>query len=151
MFGMMQGKKAFVSSTSGYSLKRFIDSSVRRSSDINGIASKASNNAAIILWNYHDDDVADSSATVEINIKGLPAGRLQLFHYRIDAEYSNSYEAWKKMGSPQNPTTEQIEALKKAGQLQLYTSPEWVISKGPSMTLKIILPRQAVSLLKFVW
>jgi xylan 1,4-beta-xylosidase len=151
MFGMMQGKKAFVSSTSGYSLKRFIDSSVRRSSDINGIASKASNKAAVMVWNYHDDDMADSAATVEINIKGLPAGRLQLFHYRIDSEYSNSYEVWKKMSSPQNPTKEQIEVLEKAGQLQLYTSPEWLTSKGPSMTLKIILPRQAVSLLKFVW
>ena len=151
MFGMMQGKKAFVSSTSGYPLKRFIDSSVRRSSDISGIATKASNNAAVMVWNYHDDDVADSAAKVEINIKGLPAGRLQLFHYRIDSEYSNSYEVWKKMGSPQNPTTEQIEALGKAGQLQLYTSPAWLTSKGPSMTVKITLPRQAVSLLKFVW
>ena len=150
MFGMMEGKRVQVSSSSGYALKRFIDSSVRRNSDVSAVVSKASDNAAIMVWNYHDDDVKDTASMVDITIKGLPKGRIQLFHYRIDSEYSNSYEAWKKMGSPQNPSPEQIATLEKAGQLQLYTSPYWINSKGEE-TITISLPRQAVSLLKFVW
>jgi xylan 1,4-beta-xylosidase len=74
-----------------------------------------------------------------------------LFHYRIDDEHSNSYEAWKKIGSPQNPSAEQVAQLERAGQLQLYTSPQWIENKNGKATVKIELPRQAVSMLKFVW
>ena len=54
------------------------------------------------------------------------------------------------MGSPQNPSPEQIATLEKAGQLQLHTSPKWINTKGQEV-INISLPRQAISLLKFVW
>ena len=41
----------------------------------------------------------------------IPTREVSLFHYRVDREYSNSYEVWKAMGSPQNPTTEQYQEL----------------------------------------
>ena len=44
--------------------------------------------------------------------------------------YSNSYEAWKKMGSPQQPSPEQYAQLERAGQLQSLESPRWVESAG---------------------
>ncbi len=44
--------------------------------------------------------------------------------YRIDNEHSNSYEVWKKMGSPQNPTAEQIANWKKQGSYKLKVSQE---------------------------
>jgi len=55
------------------------------------------------------------------------------------------------MGSPKNPSADQIEALEKAGQLQLYSSPEWVTVKNDQLELKLDMPRQAVSLLKYSW
>jgi len=55
------------------------------------------------------------------------------------------------MGSPKNPTADQIEELEKAGQLQLYNSPEWVTVKNGQLELKLDMPRQAVSLLKCSW
>ncbi len=56
-----------------------------------------------------------------LNIKGIPAEKATLTQYRIDNEHSNSYEVWKKMGSPQNPTANQIAELEKAGQLEILS------------------------------
>ncbi|HEY8968614.1 MAG TPA: beta-xylosidase, partial [Puia sp.] len=62
-----------------------------------------------------------------------------------------SYELWKKMGSPQSPSAEQITALERAGQLELLTSPEWVKTDNGQATISFMLPRQGVSLLKLEW
>ena len=52
------------------------------------------------------------------------------------------------MGSPQNPTAKQVDALKKTGQLQrVGTSHSFNTSMG-AITLNISLPEQGVSLLK---
>jgi xylan 1,4-beta-xylosidase len=55
------------------------------------------------------------------------------------------------MGSPKNPSAEQIAQLEKAGQLQLMTSPEWIKTENGKVTIRMILPSQGVSLLKFDW
>jgi len=52
------------------------------------------------------------------------------------------------MGSPQHPTPEQIVELEKAGQLQLYSSPEWLKIENGKTLLRFELPRQGVSLLQ---
>lgn len=152
MFGMMSGKRVNVVSNRAYDLRTAVDSSFRRPySDISALACKESNAATVMLWNYHDDDVKDSAATVEVTIKGIPAKQVQLHHYRIDDQFSNSYEAWKKMGSPQNPSPAQIAELEKAGQLQLYTSPQWSNTTNGELLIKMQLPRQAVSFVKLTW
>jgi xylan 1,4-beta-xylosidase len=107
-----------------------------------------------MVWNYHDDDLPAPPAQVELVVEGLPVGadeRLSLHHYRVDAERSNSYEVWKKMGSPQKPSPEQYMQLERAGQLQLFGSPEWLRATNGRVTLKFNLPRQGVSLLKLTW
>jgi xylan 1,4-beta-xylosidase len=85
---------------------------------------------------------------VKLKIIDLPQKRIQLYHYRVDSSHSNSYEIWKKMGSPKNPTPQQYAELEKAGQLQLLTSPEWITPVKGSILLKFDMPRQGVSLLK---
>ena len=72
-------------------------------------------------------------------------------HYRIDETHSNSYTAWQKMGSPQQPTPEQYKALEAAGQLQLLTSPEWHTAEKGQLALTFDLPRQSLSLLRITW
>ena len=87
---------------------------------------------------------------VTINLKGLPA-KVLMHQYRIDSEHSNSYEVWKKMGSPQNPSADQIAQLEQAGQLDLFGSPQYIQTKNGEATIKVSMPRQAVGLLKFDW
>ena len=84
-------------------------------------------------------------------IAGVPDGRVLLRHYRIDEEHSNAWTAWKKMGSPQNPSAEQYAALEAAGQLQELDSPRWIVVKGGTATIEITMPRQAVSLLNLLF
>jgi xylan 1,4-beta-xylosidase len=151
MFGMMEGNRVEVKQNLAYDYKKVRDQSVREAADINGLATKSTNSAGVMVWNYHDDNVPAPDAAVEVLVKGLPAGRILMSHYRIDQNNSNAYEAWKRMGSPRQPTAEQITALEKAGQLQLLTSPEWISSVKGTAQIKMQLPRQGVSFLHFKW
>ena len=58
---------------------------------------------AVLVWNYHDDDLPAPDAAIGLTIAGVPAASVKLAHYRVDRDHSNTYEAWKKMGSPQPP------------------------------------------------
>lgn len=151
MFGMMPGQRVSVGSGLGYDYARIRDKSVREEADINALASKDAKSAAVLLWNYHDDNVPAPATPVSVQIKGIPGKQVTLRHYRIDNEHSNSYEVWKKMGSPQNPTAAQIAQLEKAGQLQEMAKPVKVPLTDQTATLTFALPRQGVSLLQLTW
>ncbi len=150
MFGMMKGNRVTVAGNRMYDLKAFVDSSVRGQTDIGALATKDKRSAWIMVWNYHDEDKQAAAEEITINVNGLPATTITLTEYRIDNEHSNSYELWKKMGSPQNPTTEQIALLEKSGQLQMISKPAKMKAKD-KMKIVIHLPRQGVSLLKVSW
>jgi xylan 1,4-beta-xylosidase len=153
MFGMMEGNRVVINQNLGYNFKNIRDSSVRgEKHDINAFAAKEDRSATVMVWNYHDNnDLTVADAAVAVNMFGLPNGKVLLRHYRIDRQHSNSYEAWKKMGSPKNPDKEQIALLEKAGQLQLLSSPEWVLVKNGKINLKMDLPAQGVSFFQFTW
>ena len=152
MFGKMSGKRVAVEGSEMYALKAIVDSSVRGSqTDIGGLASKDKNTAAIMLWNYHDEDKQDTARPVQVRIMGLSSKTVRVTHYRIDNEHSNSYEVWKKMGSPQNPTDRQIAQLEKAGQLQTIGKAAKKKIKNGELVMNMTLPRQGVSLLKLDW
>jgi len=151
MFGMMEGERAEVKQNLAYDFKKVRDESVRGLPDINALASKGARSAGVMVWYYHDDNLPGPDSEVKLKVAGLPAGKIQMHHYRIDNEHSNSYEAWKKMGSPKAPSAEQIQQLEKAGQLQLLTSPESISAKNGVADLSLKLPRQGVSFLQFTW
>ncbi|MGE5859910.1 MAG: GH39 family glycosyl hydrolase [Ignavibacteria bacterium] len=149
MLGMMSGNRVKVSINAKYDFKTICDSSVRgKQTDINAFACNDKNTITVLVWNYHDLDIQDIGSPVEINIKGIPAEKATLIHYRIDSEHSNSYEVWKKMGSLQNPTPDQIVTLEKAGKLETLSEPSEIKITNTKTTIKIQLPRQAVSLLR---
>jgi len=52
------------------------------------------------------------------------------------------------MGSPQNPTADQIAELEKTGQLEMFSEPEEIKITNNKATIIMQLPRQAVSLIK---
>jgi xylan 1,4-beta-xylosidase len=151
MFGMMTGKRVEVKGNRMYGLTTFIDSSVRGSTDVGGLASKDKNSAAVMIWNYHDEDKREAPEKIEVNIQGLSSPSITLTEYRIDQSHSNAYTLWKEMGSPQNPTNDQIVMLERAGQLAMMEKPRKInVTKG-AVKVIINLPRQGVSLLKLEW
>jgi xylan 1,4-beta-xylosidase len=153
MAGLMRGTRVKTSSTGQVPLDDILANGVRQTPDVDALATKADHQAAVMLWNYHDDDLPASAADVEVKIAGIPAGvtRVLLQHYRIDETHSNSYTVWKAMGSTQSPTPEEYERLKAAGQLELLTSPEWLDVHDNEVTIETNLPRQAISLMRLAW
>ncbi|ADB39924.1 GH39 family glycosyl hydrolase [Spirosoma linguale] len=151
MFGMMQGNRVAVNTDLAYNAKKIRDESVRGEPDINALATKDAQSASVMVWNYHDDNVQGPGSPVSLKINGLTAKKVWVQHYRIDQQFSNSYEVWKKMGSPKAPTAEQVAELEKAGQLQLLASPTWVTVEKGVLTMPFQLPRQGVSLVKVSW
>lgn len=152
MFGMMSGTRVEVASNSGKSWQDVIEKGVRgENTDINSIASKDNKEATVMLWNYHDDDRSAPDADVVLEMKGIPSKNVSITQYRIDKENSNSFEIWKKMGSPQNPSAEQYEILEKAGQLKMAGSPETRKIKKGILSFETKLPRQGVALFVIKW
>jgi xylan 1,4-beta-xylosidase len=114
------------------------------------MAAKDKHAATAMIWNYHDDDVSGEPAVVLVNCKGIPSKEVTVKYYRIDQEHSNSYEVWKKMGAPQQPTREQIAELEKAGQLKQTATTHETIKKG-LLQMNMQLPRQGIVFLKIEW
>ena len=135
MFGLMSGDRVAAETKAG----------------VYSYASRDARSAAVLLTNYHDSEKAGPAANLDLEITGLPAGRLLLEHFRIDQAHSNSFEAWKKMGSPQKPDPQQYAALEAAGHLQMLESPRWVTSTGGPIKGSFPLPRHAVSLVRITW
>jgi xylan 1,4-beta-xylosidase len=153
MFGMMKGKRVEVSGDLAYDFISVRDSSVRgERPDISALAASDDNTATVLVWNYHDLNVIRPSTDVKISMSGIEATTKATYvHYRIDQQYSNSYEAWKEMGSPQAPTPGQYKELEEAGKLQMISDPREVEIQNGRLDLAIDLPGQAVSLLVLTW
>jgi len=153
MFGMMSGDRVGTESTGAVPLDTLVITGVRQQPDIDAFATRSDQGAAVLIWNYHDVNRPAPAAPATVTISGIPAGvnRVLLEHYRIDDTHSNAYTVWQKMGSPQNPTTQQYAELQAAGQLQLLASPAWLDVNNGQVTISTELPRMGVSLLRLTW
>jgi xylan 1,4-beta-xylosidase len=153
MFAQMSGRRVAVESDGAVPLETMLRQGVRGRPDVSALASIDGNKLCVLVWHYHDDDVPGPTAAVTIQLSGLPrqADKTRLVHFRIDDEHSNAFTAWKEMGSPQNPTAEQIAKLEKAGQLTNLGEPQSIPVTDGQVRIPLKLPRQAVSLLVFSW
>jgi xylan 1,4-beta-xylosidase len=151
MLGQMGGRRVAVQSSGALPLDSVVKASVQGRPDIDALASRDHHSTAVLVYNYHDDDVPAPAAPVELLIEGVPATRATLTHYRVDRDHSNAYEAWKRMGSPQQPTAERLAELQKASELQTLGAPAAVKVVGGSARVRFELPRQGVSLVTLRW
>lgn len=147
MLGMMHGDRVAVTSTSAVDVQTIRDAGVRAQPDIYALATRAGRDLAVLVWNYHDDDLPAAPAEIALMIDGAAAGRPTVTEYRVDNRHSNAYEAWKALGSPQAPTAQQYAQLEKSGQLQTVGAPARPRVSNGQLALTLSLPRQGVSLL----
>ncbi|MCC6539013.1 MAG: beta-xylosidase [Bryobacterales bacterium] len=153
MYGLMGAERVQAESAAAAPLEAMQKDGVRGQADIGSLASRTDRAVSVMVWNYHDDDVASAPAQVALTVAGLPASakKVEVRHYRVDEAHSNSYAVWKAMGAPQQPTPEQYARLEAAGQLQLLSSPTFsAVDKG-AVQLPFSLPRQGVSLVQISW
>jgi xylan 1,4-beta-xylosidase len=151
MFSKMSGKTIPVISDHQIPLDDMMAKGVRGDADVGAVATIDANRIAILAWHYHDDDLPGPEAHIQLDLRGLPrafAREMNLTHYRIDRDHSNSYAAWLAMGSPVAPSDMQREALLKAAQLALIGgAPQSVSVEKRAARLDFQLPRQGISLL----
>jgi xylan 1,4-beta-xylosidase len=153
MLGLMGGDRVRVTSRGASPLDTVVQTGVRETPDVDGLATREGKSASVLVWNYHDVNEAAAPAAVQVSVRGIPDGvhRVLVEQFRIDAQHSDAYTAWQAMGSPQPPDADQIAKLQRAGQLQLLTSPEWVGVQGGAVVMPTSLPRESVELVRLQW
>jgi xylan 1,4-beta-xylosidase len=106
---------------------------------------------AVMVWHYHDDDVAGPDAAVSISVEGLPrafAGGATMTRYLIDRDHGNAYAAWLDMGSPIAPSGEQRAELIRASELEPVGQGSGPVAvRDGKARLSVRLARQAVTLI----
>jgi xylan 1,4-beta-xylosidase len=150
MFAKMSGQRLAVESDQAVPTDDILKRGVRAKPDVGALASLDEKKLCVLVWHYHDDDVPGPDADVQLLVGDLPlqTGTGAIEHFRIDADHSNAFTAWKQMGSPQQPTPEQYAQLERAGRLAFLGPSESVPIAEGKATLRFKLPRQGVSLMK---
>jgi xylan 1,4-beta-xylosidase len=153
MFAKMSSQRLAVESDAAVPLEEILRRGVREKPDVTALASLDQNKLCVLIWHYHDDDVPGPEAEIELALNALPiaSGEATLQHFRIDEDHSNAFTAWKRLGSPQQPTPEQYSQLEQTRRLAALAGAENVRAEKAGVVVRFKLPRQAVSLLTLTW
>jgi xylan 1,4-beta-xylosidase len=153
MLGMLGGDWANVQSNGALPLSKILREGVVDAPDIDVMATRRPRELDILVWNYHDDDVAADPVTIRLQIEGFPKLKTRVEEFRMDASHSNAYAAWEKMGRPNHPTTAEQVQLEKSGMLEAMEPPALHMdgSRPHIGTLDFTLPRQGVALFRLRW
>jgi xylan 1,4-beta-xylosidase len=77
------------------------------------VTKRADGTLAIAVWNYAPPGENGPSREVHVAVKGWTG--TPRYHVEIvDPQHGSALEAWKAMGSPASPTTQQYEQLRRA-------------------------------------
>lgn len=150
LFSRLGETRVLASSSGQTGLEEITANGVRNAPDIGVIATRTSHEKiAVLVWNYHDDDVAGPNAAIRLNLAGLGSGATrQLTEWRVDKGHANAYTAWQAMGSPQSPNAQQYAELEQASRLRPEPVRRLTVRRGRA-SVELSLPRQAVALLEF--
>ncbi|TPG51766.1 beta-xylosidase [Sphingomonas glacialis] len=141
LFARLGETQVAASSDGEIALDRIVRDGVRGSPDVGVLATRtAGGKLAVLLWNYHDDDVPGPAAAVHLTLAGKHGAVARL--WRVDARHANAFGAWQAMGSPARPTADQVARLQMAS--RLVAEPLAVGADGIDVTI----PRQGVALIE---
>lgn len=154
LMARMAGDRLAATSSAQVPLDVILRDGVRGAPDVGVLAARAGRQVTVMVWHYHDDDVAGPAAALTLALAGLPAGitvaRVQ--HHRVDESHSNAYAAWQRLGSPLAPNRQQYDQLLAASELAALTDAAATVAMADGRAeLKFTLPRQGVSLLTVDW
>ena len=146
LFAQLGPERVQAVSSGGIPLAQVVADGVRGETDVGTLATRTpGGDVAILIWNYHDDDVPGPDATVRVTIKGLKsAANRQATLWRVDETNGNAFTAWKRMGSPQSPNATQYQELEQAS--NMVPQPLEGKSTRSRETFELRVPRQGVAL-----
>jgi xylan 1,4-beta-xylosidase len=152
MFSKMSGQRVVTHSSSEVPLDAIVAEGVRASPDVAAVASIDAQRLFVMVWHYHDDDIAGPDAQVTLSLRGLghASGAAHITHYRIDEFNSNAYALWTRLGSPVAPDDAVYAQLLQASELATLADTPVQLHRGAG-SITFALPRQGVSLLVIDW
>jgi xylan 1,4-beta-xylosidase len=149
MFAKLGSRKIAAVSTGQIPLEDIVANGVQGArADVGSFATRdADGRVAVLLWNYHDDDVPGADAAIQLSISGLTGkpGRAATV-WRVDKGHANAFTAWRKMGSPQSPNERQYGELEKASAMVPETLPAQPGRARGRASFDVTVPRQGVAL-----
>jgi xylan 1,4-beta-xylosidase len=151
MLAQLGSRRVAAESTALWSVAE-LDSARGRSmpEEVDALASRrADGSVAVLVWRHTDDQyqLDESDTPVTLVIAGLDGPAYAVQHLRIDATHSNAHAVWQSLGCPQDPSDEQLAALRgRQGLEQLERSYQSRPVDG-SVSLEVRLPLPSVSLL----
>ena len=147
MFAKLGSERIAAKSDAQIPLDQIVADGVRGETDVGALATRTpQGGVAVLVWNYHDDDVPGPAAAVRLTIKGRkPKDTGAATLWRVDESHGNAFAAWKAMGSPQSPNAAQYEQLEKSSALEAQTLQTQTVRRG-TVQLDLSIPRQGVAL-----
>jgi xylan 1,4-beta-xylosidase len=121
--------------------------------EVDGLASLDENKVSVLVWHQADEWWSEADeAAVDLQIDHIPfEGKCALRHYRIDQNHSNAYREWERLGSPQHPTSAQIDQIKSRMGLELLEPEKMVeIHSNRQLKLQLSLPLFGTSLVELM-
>ncbi len=116
--------------------------------DVSGLATlDGEGGVRVLLVSHHDDWDVRRPSEVRLSVRGLTDGRYSVRRYLLDAEHGSSHAAWLALGSPQQPTPQQLAELHRASRLALVETAS-VEATGREATLEMALAPHAVCLIE---
>jgi xylan 1,4-beta-xylosidase len=148
MFARLGPERIAANSSAQISLDQIVAEGVRGETDVGTLATRMpKGEVAVLIWNYHDDDLPGADAAVHLVINGLKlkaASSATL--WRVDGANANAFAAWQKMGAPQSPNATQYQELEKASELVPQPLPSQRARMG-GRSFDLAVPRQGVALI----
>ena len=147
MFAKLGSERIAAKSDAQIPLDQIVADGVRGETDVGVLATRTpQGGVAVLVWNYHDDDVPGPAAAVRLTIKGRkPKDTGAATLWRVDESHGNAFAAWKALGSPQSPNAAQYEQLEKSSALEAQTLQTQTVRRG-TVQLDLSIPRQGVAL-----
>jgi xylan 1,4-beta-xylosidase len=150
LFAQLGPQRLQAVSSAQVPLERIVAEGVRGATDVGTLATRSPNgDVAVLVWNYHDDDLPGPPASVRVTLKGLKKNASRdATVWRVDETHGNAFSAWKRMGTPQSPNSSQYAQLEQASQMVAETV-QTVAGRSGARELELSMPRQGVALVIF--
>ena len=148
LFAQLQPTQVSATSDAQIALDEVMTKGVTTNPDIGVIATRAKDGKlAVLVWHYHDDDVAGPDAEVTLDLSGLGKAKARtVTQWRVDRDHGNAFTAWQRLGAPQSPDQKQYQVLEAASVMAPETLAPLAVKKGAG-TVAFRVPRQGVTLL----
>lgn len=114
--------------------------------DVGGIAVQHDNGLRVLVWHHRDAWWETDAVDVSVDVAGVQPGTGSVRVWRLDRAHANTFRAWEALGSPEEPSPQQVAQLRDAGLLQSQEMRMGPIDGGVRMGLK--LPLHGLALLE---